>query len=284
MTLGRDTLKDYFKAGNLPTQENFHALIDSMLHMEDEGYRKTWQSGLEVTSALGSKSLVTFFRKEDAGTPLWSLQHANDGQMLNLQPLTKQPGEKAKLQTPVLTLDNHGRVGIGQAAPRHMLHVGDFIGSKGRTGTYPLPDAKNPPQPDHGWHLLAKDLHGCVAFEVVACASGGYGAGPGRHAVLHAHALNAHNPTIKGWKGWLDRVFNGKKRIRCHNAWSSQRCDRLELAWQPWADPNDPGKRDRYALAIRSQCHYGPGATLQVQVTQLWPVPQPEPGLAEPAP
>ncbi len=275
MTLGRDTLKAYFKAGNLPTQENFYGLIDSMLHMEDEGFDKSWLHGLEVTSALGSKALVTFFRKEDSGTPLWSMRHAADGQLLNLHALTRKPGEKAQLQPPVMTLDNHGRVGVGLAgaAPQHALHVGGFIGAKGRTGTYPLPDPKNPPLPDHGWHLLAKDLQGCVAFEVVACASG-FGEGPGRHAVLHAFALNAYNPTIKGWKGFFDRIFNRKKRIRCHNAWSSQRCDRLELAWQPWSDPNDPGKRDRYALAIRSQCKYGEGGTLQVRVTQLWPAPQ----------
>jgi hypothetical protein len=90
MTLGRDTLKAYFKAGNLPTQENFHGLIDSMLHMEDEGFNKSWLNGLEVTSALGSKALVTFFRKEDSGTPLWSMRHAADGQLLNLHALTKQ--------------------------------------------------------------------------------------------------------------------------------------------------------------------------------------------------
>jgi hypothetical protein len=40
-TRNRDTLKQFFQEGRLPTSDHFGDLIDSMLNMSDEGFRKT---------------------------------------------------------------------------------------------------------------------------------------------------------------------------------------------------------------------------------------------------
>lgn len=258
---GRDTLKKYFAAGELPRQEHFEELIESVLHMDDEGFRKSPDRGLHITSEVGNTALVTFFRKEDARQPLWTLQHGQAGGQLKLMPGSGEATAATAPPPTLLTLDARQRVGIGTEQPQHALHVHGVVAGRGRAGTWFQPDPKNPPRADGAWHVLARELRGCVAFEIVASASL---PGQGRHAVMHAMALNAHNPTLR----WFDRWFSRKKRIRCHNAWYGQRCDRLELQWQP--QPGAPA--GTYQLAIRTQCDYGQPVEIRVHMTCLWPL------------
>ena len=72
MSSGRATLKKSFSEGELPTQEDFHNLIDSMLHMEDEGFSKSPEHGLEITSAEGKTALMSFFRQGGARQAQWT--------------------------------------------------------------------------------------------------------------------------------------------------------------------------------------------------------------------
>ncbi|MEX8518885.1 MAG: hypothetical protein AB3X44_10255 [Leptothrix sp. (in: b-proteobacteria)] len=275
MSIGREELKLNFKAGSLPTEDHFYGLIDSMLHMGDEGFRKTRDWGLEVSSAPKETALLTFFRKEDGHTPLWSIQHADEGKGLNLCAQQSKPSEPLE---PVLTFNGQSKhVGVGTQQPQHRLDVKGFVGSLGRTGTYPL---ANEPKPDGEWHDIARvPERGCVAFEVVACAQVSQ-----RLSMLHAQALNAGDPRLGGlWAwldnltwvdGWIDRTFNRKKRIRATESRFGQRCDRIELSWRPAKDQDN---KPCYALAIRTRCHFGKDGQLSVQMTQLWPIQLPEP-------
>lgn len=280
---GRDALKEYFSAGNLPLQEHFHALVDSMLHMEDEGFRKTPEHGLEISSEVGHTALLSLGRREDARDASWTLEHGQAGGQLKLDPAARNrtladpppPGAQAHEPQSLLTLDARRRVGINVNRPRHALHVDGVIGSRGRAGTHFVPDRDHPPLADGQWHTLAGGLSGCVAFEVVASTSRQRQA----HAMLHATALNACNPGLGfEWLDrllpslrlgeWLDRRFNRRKRIRTSEAWWGARCDRLELAWR--------GDSSRYELAIRSRCDYTQGGRFEpvpihAHVTQLWP-------------
>ncbi len=43
----RDTLKQFFSAGKLPTEEHFSDLIDSSLNTLDEGFDKSEEFGFE---------------------------------------------------------------------------------------------------------------------------------------------------------------------------------------------------------------------------------------------
>ena len=269
----RDTLYKYFKAGELPTEEHFHDLIESMLNMQDEGFRKTPDHGLQISAAVGAHALLTCFRAESARQALWTLRYGGTGEQLSLH-----PGGSPSPQAALLTLDTQRRVGINMRQPlQHTLQVDGVVGSRGRAGTYPLPAGEKSPVADGEWYPLTGALEGCVAFEVVASASGA--PGQGRHAMLHAVALNAHNRRIRWFESapdksirrrfndWLNRWFNPKNRIRCQDAWFGATCDRLELAWHSVK----AGEPKRYRLMVRSQCKYDSVVPIHSHVTRLWP-------------
>lgn len=257
---GRETLKDLFKAGKLPRQQDFEALIGSMLHMDDEGFSKNDADGLKITSAISSKSLVTFFRKESQQTPLWRLTHFAQGNHLRLS-AARQADDKED-PSPLLTLDRHQRVGVAEENPQHTLHVGGVVASRARVGTRMPPSAQ--PVANRGWHVLVGGLRGCSALEVVAAIEPDGGR---RAAILHAVAVNAGRAqaVLPEWLGWLDRWVNRRNRIRAVDAWYGEKCDRLELRWQ--ADPQDSSC---YALAVRSACDYGGNVPITAHVTELW--------------
>ena len=71
----RETLRNYFNTGCLPKAKHFHDLIDSTLNMEDEGFNKTPEDGLQVFTRGGESSLLSFFREGvDLGVPLWRVR------------------------------------------------------------------------------------------------------------------------------------------------------------------------------------------------------------------
>ena len=84
---------------------------------------------------------------------------------------------------------------------------------------------------------LTGDLEGCQALEVVASASL---AGGGRHALVHALALNTFDPAPRsrglfGLFGLLEWLFP-RRTISLRQAYFGQRCDRLALRWSSqWA-------------------------------------------------
>lgn len=285
----RDSLKKQFADGCMPTGEQFESLISSMLHMQDEGFEKTPEDGLKVTTAAGAHALLTFFRAENARQGLWSVRYGGGDNALVLQPVPQTRvgpatvGARAtsgpSAAVPLLTLTREGRIGVGQAEPAHALDVRGMVGARGRVGTYPVADPAAL-KADGKWHVLADNLERCSCFEVVASVGV---ENSGRHALLHAVALNAFHPRFSGLFGWLarrfpwlDRRFNRRRRIRSQSAWFGESCDQLELQWT--GDSGGP-----YRLEIRTRCVY-PGAPLiGVHVTQLWPVTAPSLQPAEPA-
>jgi DNA-binding transcriptional regulator YhcF (GntR family) len=46
----RETLKNYFKKGSLPSEKEFANLIDSMLNTIDDGFEKTEDEGLKISA------------------------------------------------------------------------------------------------------------------------------------------------------------------------------------------------------------------------------------------
>jgi hypothetical protein len=254
----RESLRGYFSDGALPTQEHFADLIDSMLNMSDEGFRKSVERGFEVSAAAGYEALLSFFRDQDPDQPLWSVAFGGaQGQLLIRNPsenLPEAPSEEAA--APLWCLDPAGRVGIRTAAPQAALDVDGVVRSKGRRGSYARATPKPVPA-DGDWHDLTDDLEGCQAFEVTAGAGH---QGKGRFALMHAVALNTYNPTL----GILD-FLNRKRGIRSTDAFYARRCDRLQLRWR-----GSSGRNASYRLQIRTGCDYGRGILIQAHVTQLW--------------
>ncbi|MHC5924226.1 hypothetical protein ACYT6T_10685, partial [Streptococcus pyogenes] len=75
-------------------------LIDSMLNMSDEGFRKTADHGFEITS---DEALLSFYREQNGhDKPVWSINLAGDNNQLLLR---RGDGRAADDPPPVLALD-----------------------------------------------------------------------------------------------------------------------------------------------------------------------------------
>lgn len=256
-TRNRATLRGYFSAGKLPTQDNFGDLIESMLNMDDEGFRKSEKNGFEISTLQKNDALISFYREQDKQKALWSIAYGNaDELVFNAPGLDSATGAKAP-PVPVLALDRHQRVGVGTAEPKQALDVVGTIVCTARIGRAPDPRERLQAMADGEWHDLTGNLQGCQAIEVMACA--GYRKS-GRCAMLHATALNTGNPRLS----WLD-LFGLRRRIRQQSMWFGKRCDQLELRWAA-AD----GRAAGYKLQVRSKCNYGPGVAIRATLTHLW--------------
>jgi hypothetical protein len=249
-TRNRETLRGFFGAGMLPTQDHFGDLIESMLNMDDEGFRKSEKNGVEISTPAGYNALMSFYRDQNKHTALWSVAYGGKSEQL----VFNAASVAAAADTPpVLALDARNRVGIGTNDPQQALDVRGMIASDGRIGRAPATQALA----DGDWHDLTDTLHGCQAFEVMAGAGRPNG---GRFALLHATALNTYNPGF----GWQD-LFAARKRIRQQSMWYGRRCDQLELRWS-----GTSGRDAGYTLQVRSKCNYGPGIAIRAMLTRLW--------------
>ena len=243
----RETLKNYFSEGQLPTQEHFADLIDSMLNMADEGFRKTVANGEEIYAPVGHDALLSFYRDQMPDQALWrTALHAQRDQLLIHSP--------QRAQAPLLSLDLEQRVGIGTADPAEKLDVQGNVASHGRRGSLPLP---GPVYADGTWQDLTPELQGCQGFELVAGAGR---PGSGHFSLMHAIALSTYNPG-GGLLGWFKR----QRGIRTTQAWWGRRCDRLQLRWF-----GSEGRKAAYKLQIRSACNFGDELRIQVHLSQLW--------------
>ena len=65
--LNRALLKNRFKAGQMPCEEDFIDLIDSMVNMEEEGIEKTRETGLKISQITDSGKLMSFYENSTEG-------------------------------------------------------------------------------------------------------------------------------------------------------------------------------------------------------------------------
>ncbi len=218
----RTTLRNYFKSGSLPSEDQFKDLIDSMLNMRDEGFEKTAKEGFKVAQ-LPEGKLISFFRDISIKSPIWSVKIDLKSKRRKLFFLNENDEE-------ILTLTPDGRVGIKQNKPDFELDVAGTIASRGRIGEKGAQTA----HANGYWQDITDTLEGCHAFEIMA------GVGKpksGKYALLHAFALKA---------------FNKRGKIVYHQAHYGSRCNRLKLRWK-----KGPGKT--YALQLKTRCTYGTG-------------------------
>jgi hypothetical protein len=241
----RTTLKNYFKSGSLPSEDQFADLIDSMLNMRDEGFEKTAEQGFKVGQLPKGRS-ITFFKGIPIESPIWSVKIDLKNGDRKLSFLNEKDEEILTL-TPGSQGQNFldGKVGIRQNQPDFELDVAGTIASRGRIGEK---GAKKFPVPANGrWHNITGTLKGCHAFEIMA------GVGKeksGKYALLHAFAL---------------KTFNARGKIVYHQAHYGSRCNRLKLRWKK---ENGTGKS--YKLQLKTRCRYDDKVEVKYYKTKLW--------------
>lgn len=236
--INRNTLKNYFKNGNVPSQDQFGDLIDSTLNIIDEGFDKTPEEGLKVAQLGDEGRLISFFREILGDKPIYFVRLDRDEHIV----FGTAEGRN------VLSLGRSRISGADQNS--YELDVGGVIKAEGRIG------AGSSVPADGRWHDITGTLTGCHAFEVMAGVGGP--AGQGRYALVHAFALNTFNP-----KGPLFNFLNLKKGIKYQPAYYRARQDKLRLRW------HSEGAHV-YRLQLKSNSDYGDGIQAQCYVTKLW--------------
>ena len=208
--LNRKAIKEQFKKGKRPSEEDFSNLIDSMINILDEGFDKTTEDGLKISQLMGKGRLLSFYEDIAVEQPKWYLELDQSSHKLHVGAPDLAP---EKVLT--LLIENNApralAVGINNTEPRHALHVTGAIASDSRLGGR----GKLKVEADGEWHDITAILTGCRAIEVMA---GVGGQEDGKYALTHAVALN---------------TFNGKSSIGYQQqAYYGNRCNRIELQWQ----------------------------------------------------
>lgn len=241
----RETLREYFREGSIPTETNFSDLIDSMVNIRSDGIHRTDSDGLHVVSTAERGRLVSFFRRDDPDNPVWSTDMDPNGGAVRIR--YHDDAAAGTAERMVITAD--GRVGIGTGTPAAALEVNGAICSGGRVGTFSGADGPEPVHADGEWHVVLRDLRGCTAFEIVA----GVGReGTGKYAIMHAVVVNA---------------FGRRGKIRYTQSVYLSRNDAMRLKWR--------GDQNGYALYLRTLSDYGKrgdGGSICVNcaITRLW--------------
>lgn len=244
--LNREALKNTFKKGKMPSEQDFANLINSMVNKAEDGFERDNNKGLKITQLDRQGNLFSFYKNIAVNTPLWFFKLNDNDNKLHFG----TPKYPHVLSLYSCTEDSQGSlrvaVGINKENPQVTLDVEGTIASTGRRG-------KNGDMaaPANGeWHDITSALTGCQAFEIVAGVGGQNG--KGKFALLHAIALN---------------TFNGKKSsITAHDAYYGTKCNRIELRWQPVPEQD----QFHFKLQIRVQCSYETNCWIKYHLTQLW--------------
>ena len=243
----RSTLKRYFRKGALPSEDHFSDLIDSALNIVDEGLERTPQNGVELSLIGQHERLISFFKSVGTTQAAWTIKYNHESDLLTFAKLGDDDAE-----TPVLTLDGKGRIGVNQDNSAHALDVNGVISAHGRIGANPGTQKTVPA--DGQWHDITATLNGCHALEVMAGAGN---KGTGRYGLMKAVAMNTYNPS-----GFIFNFLNLKKRIRYQQSYYLSRINRLKLRWH--------SVEDGYRLQLRSNCDYGDDVRIRFYLTSLW--------------
>ncbi len=237
----RQTLKNLFRNGSLPTQESFGDIIDSSINKIDDGFSKSMDDGLMLSPIGDSKKVLSIFKRITDKYPEWSLkidENTSEEELINVLNFIYKNEEKA-----LLTLSQDQRIGIKNQQPEFTLDVGGMVKSAGRVGGA-VSQSEVPA--DGKWHNIIDGLNYCNAFEVTARVGV---LKSGKHALLHAIAMSAFG--------------NSSSKIkRTHVRFSFWRPIRIKLRWV--------GSTYNYGLQIKTSRNLGDDIKIKYYLSQLW--------------
>lgn len=254
LKLCRNDLKERFKAGRMPTEEDFMSLIDSMVNCMDEGFDVTEENGLEIKQKKDGGRLASFFANLAEHKPQWFIDVRKNTEKnesrLNLRTPNLNPEESAmtvvSMRSEDADIKNKTRVGIGIATPKCALDVNGAIASKGRLG---YENDKYDVPADGEWHDVTDVLSGCHCYEIVAGVGGNEG--DGKFAIAHAIATNA---------------FNCHPSVKLTHSYSGGRGSRIDIRFCKSKNKYE------YTLQLRTHHKYDDSGKIKVRyrLTKLW--------------
>jgi hypothetical protein len=228
----RTTLRNFFRKGQIPTENHFTDLIESMLNKVDDGMSKTIDDGLTLSPIGSSKKLISFFKSVEDKNPAWGLEIDKGNSSISFNNSVNES---------VLAMTQEGKVGINKAFPNYTLDVNGTIAVQSRVGSFKqgkvLADGK--------WHVVLEKLNGCYAFDIIA------GVGKkrtGKYALLHAYALSTFG--------------RSNSKIQIHQAYYGSRCNKIDLRWV--------GNTHEFNLEMRTRCSYDGDFYVNYNITNLW--------------
>lgn len=252
----REQLKKRFSAGNMPAEEDFHCLIDSVVNSIDEGIVVSEANGMELRPRGDNGCLISLFQDQKTLDYDWSVNIVNNKESkessLNVNMRLNRDTVKnavtlvsKRSDNPSMDLPNVN-VGIGCNSPKGELDVNGMIASRGRVG---YEDEKYKVIADGEWYDVTDVLTGCQCFEVVAGVGGLDG--DGRFALTHAIAVN---------------VFNSHPSVNITRSYSGGGGSKIDVRWHKCKN------KFEFTLQLRVRSNFKEGKKVQVRyhLTKLW--------------
>lgn len=228
----RNTLKRFFRKGQMPSESNFHDMIDSAVNKVDDGLSKNVEDGLMLSPTGSSKKMVSFYKNIQDKSSIWSLNLDKGNSNLHF---ANYVGDS------VLCLTEDGNIGINNDDPQYQLDVGGIAAMQGRIGTFVT--GKIPA--DGQWHPILSELNGCHIFEIV----GGVGKKKaGMYGLVHAIAVATYG--------------DSRHKISITQSRYGSRRNRIQLRWK--------GDTYNFNLEMRTRTDYGGSFMVQYHLTNLW--------------
>ncbi|MDR3061990.1 MAG: hypothetical protein LBU57_07750 [Dysgonamonadaceae bacterium] len=232
----RETLKNYFRQGERPTQQAFEELIDSTLNILEDGISGSPPIGIGLAPLTEEGVVISVFRSAGDQKTMWEIAIEKKNGDLQIRHCDDENSQ------PVLTIKHREDV---QHKAQDIL-INGTLNSPGRKGNYKT--GKVPA--DGKWHDMLGEAsrleEGCWAFEVVAgCGE----RNKGKYALLVATALHC---------------FGNRPRIRKVRSNFGLFGNKICLRWRK--------VKDKFAcrLQIKTSFRYGEGTMIEYQISRLW--------------
>jgi hypothetical protein len=228
----RRTLKESFRQGKKPSQQDFENLIDSMLNILDDGFSKTAETGMGLAPLLEKGTVISVFKEPADSKPQWEIA-------INTERCLEIRRCKNDNVFPVLILKSDGTVELGTEGCETVLK--DVLRMPVREGTLYRGSV-----PANGyWHDITDALSGYQVLEVTAYAGK---KGSGKHAVLFATAT---------------ACFGAKAKIKKTSSHYGNYGHKIRLRWKK-SDGNFQAK-----LQLKTIFKYDNETTIKYHITGL---------------